>query len=43
LSAALGRARRAWWQRLRKGTPGRHNSRPARVLRRFAAFWRARR
>ena len=43
LSAALGRARRAWWQRLRKGTPGRHHSRPARVLRRFAAFWRARR
>ena len=43
LSAMLGRARRVWWRRLYKGRPGRHNSRPARVLRRFAAFWRARR
>ena len=45
LSNSLGRARRAWWRRLRMGVGkrGRHNSRPARVLRRFAAFWRARR
>ena len=45
LSNSLGRTRRAWWRRLRSGASsrGRHNSRPARVLRRFAALWRARR
>lgn len=45
LSNSLGRARRAWWRRLRGGASqhGRHNWRATRVLRRFAALWRARR
>ncbi|OYO30430.1 hypothetical protein [Janthinobacterium sp. PC23-8] len=45
LSSLLSRARRAWWRRLRAGAGrrGRHNTRATRVLRRFAAFWRARR
>jgi hypothetical protein len=42
-SAAL-RACRAWLRRLlRRGQGGRHDSRLLRVLRRFSAFWRARR
>lgn len=39
-------ARQRAWTALRahlQGRRGRHNTRPARVLRRFAAFWRARR
>jgi len=45
LSNLLSRARRNWWRRLRAGVrvPGRHNARSTRILRRFAAFWRARR
>ncbi len=45
LSSLLNRARRAWWRRLRTGAGrrGRHNTRATRVLRRFTAFWRARR
>ena len=46
LSRELRQLRQHWWRGLKarlSGRRGRHNSRPARVLRRFAAFWRARR
>ncbi|MEC5163725.1 MULTISPECIES: hypothetical protein [unclassified Janthinobacterium] len=42
LAALLGAARRNWWA-ARRARAGRLSARPARVLRRFAAFWRARR
>ncbi|MET3130598.1 hypothetical protein AAKU55_000855 [Oxalobacteraceae bacterium GrIS 1.11] len=37
LSALLGQSRRRWWR------GGRYSARPRRILRRFAALWRARR
>ncbi|MGO4378499.1 hypothetical protein [Pseudoduganella sp. RAF53_2] len=37
------RACRDWLRRLRRGRGGRFDMRPLRVLRRFSAFWRARR
>lgn len=40
LAAVLGAARRRWWA---ARPAGRLSARPARLLRRFAAFWRARR
>jgi hypothetical protein len=43
LAAALGAARRDWFAARRARPAGRLSARPARVLRRFAAFWRARR
>ncbi len=44
MARAVGKARRAWWTTRRKQPgAGRLAARPARVLRRFAALWRARR
>lgn len=44
LARALGKARRDWWAGWRASARrGRRASRPARVLRKFAALWRARR
>ena len=43
LAALLESARRAWWAARRARRAGRHGSRAARVLRRFAARWRAHR
>ena len=43
LAALLAAARRNWWAARRARPGGRLSARPTRILRRFAAFWRARR
>lgn len=43
LAALLAAARRNWWAARRARAGGRLSARPTRILRRFAAFWRARR